>query len=129
MAEIQHVVSMGERSSDSEEAETQSISNSLMARFKTVDEAAEENENNKSRSQSPTLKIQKVIFLLRDTEDFKKYYEPRVVSLGPIHHGKENYQLGEKYKLLLTSEFVKGRGNDINTLYKKIEQKIKKLKD
>uniref|UniRef100_A0A2N9EV22 Uncharacterized protein n=1 Tax=Fagus sylvatica TaxID=28930 RepID=A0A2N9EV22_FAGSY len=126
MAEIQHVVSMGERSSDSEEAETQSISISLKARFKTVNEAAEENKKNKS--QSPTPKIQKVIFLLRDTKDFEKYYEPRVVSLGPIHHGKEKYQLGEKYKLLLTSEFVKGSCKGINALYMKIERRIKKLK-
>uniref|UniRef100_A0A2N9F1L2 Uncharacterized protein n=1 Tax=Fagus sylvatica TaxID=28930 RepID=A0A2N9F1L2_FAGSY len=131
MAEIQHVVSMGERSSDSEEAETQSISISLKARFKTVNEAAEENKKNKSQSQSqsPTPKIQKVIFLLRDTKDFEKYYEPRVVSLGPIHHGKEKYQLGEKYKLLLTSEFVKGSCKGINALYMKIERRIKKLKD
>ena len=131
MAEIQHVVSMGERSSDSEEAETQSISISLKARFKTVNEAAEENKKNKSQSQSqsPTPKIQKVIFLLRDTKDFEKYYEPRVVSLGPIHHGKEKYQQGEKYKLLLTSEFVKGSGKKINDLYMKIERRIKKLKD
>ncbi len=44
MAEIQLVVSMGECSSDSEEAATQSISNSLMARFNTVDKAAKENK-------------------------------------------------------------------------------------
>jgi len=44
-------------------------------------------------------KIQKVIFLLQDHKHFVKYFEPKVVSLGPIHHGKPKYRLGEKYKL------------------------------
>ena len=132
MAEIQHVSIEEQHVVSIEEAETQSISiptTSLMARFKTVNEAAEENEKNKSQSQSLTPKIQKVIFLLRDPKDFDKYYEPRVVSLGPIHHGKERYQLGEKYKLVLTSEFLKGSGKDIKDLYKKIEENINDLRN
>ena len=43
-------------------------------------------------------KIQKVIFLLRDHKHFVKYFEPRVASLGPIHHGNPKYQLREMYK-------------------------------
>uniref|UniRef100_A0A2N9GJN9 Uncharacterized protein n=1 Tax=Fagus sylvatica TaxID=28930 RepID=A0A2N9GJN9_FAGSY len=118
----------GETSSGTtKEAQTQSISiqpSTLEAKFNTVNEA-EENAKN----QSTTPKIQKVIFLLRDQKDFEKYYEPRVVSLGPIHHGKEKYQLGEKYKLVLTSKFVKGSGKDIKDLYKKIEENINDLRD
>jgi hypothetical protein len=58
-------------------------------------------------------KIQKVPSLLRDNEKVAKYFEPRVVSLGPIHHGKPKYQKAEKYKLRLASAFVKesGKGN------------------
>ena len=108
--------------------ESQMCSNStqtttlLEERIKTITEAGENAKN-----QSPTPKIQKVIFLRRDEKDFEKYYEPRVVSLGPIHHGKPKYQLGEKYKLLLTFEFVKDKG-DIKILYQKIEEKIKELR-
>jgi hypothetical protein len=118
----------GETSSGTtKEAQTQSISiqsSTLEAKFNMVKEA-EEN----AKKQSTTPKIQKVIFLLRDQKDFEKYYEPRVASLGPIHHGKEKYKLGEKYKLVLTSEFVKGSGKDIKDLYKKIEENINDLRN
>ncbi|KAM4091701.1 hypothetical protein ACJW30_09G156400 [Castanea mollissima] len=110
-----------------EEAQVHSISietSTLEARFETVKKAG---ENAKNHSSSP--KIQKVIFLLRDQEDFKKYYEPRVVSLGPIHHGKEKYKLAEEYKLLLTYEFVNGSGKEINDLYKKIGENIRELRE
>uniref|UniRef100_A0A2N9F2I4 Uncharacterized protein n=1 Tax=Fagus sylvatica TaxID=28930 RepID=A0A2N9F2I4_FAGSY len=143
MAGIEHVVSMeefhsrkvvrreaGETSSGApDDVQTQNISiqaNTLAERFNMVKEAGE-NVRNQQHSIS-TPKIQKVIFLLRDQKDFEKYYEPRVASLGPIHHGKEKYQLGEKYKLVLTSEFVKGSDKDIKDLYKKIEENINDLR-
>ena len=86
-------------------------------------------EARKNVTPSPTPKIQKVIFLLRDNKDFfQKHYEPRAVSLGPIHHGKEKYKLGEKYKLVLTYEFVNGSEEKINELYENIEEKISELK-
>jgi hypothetical protein len=86
----------------------------------------------------PPAKIQKVIFLLRDDEKcFVRYFEPRVASLGPIHHGKPKYQLGEKYKLRLAYEFVeccsKHKSNNlyegINSLYEKIKEEIKELRE
>ena len=110
-----------------EEVQVHSISiqtSTLEARFETVKKAGE-----KANNHSPTPKIQKVIFLLRDEKNFQKYYEPRVVSLGPIHHGKEKYQLGEGYKLVLTYEFVNGSGKEIKDLYKKIEDNIKELRE
>ncbi|KAM3690919.1 hypothetical protein ACJW31_09G156700 [Castanea mollissima] len=95
----------------------------LEARIKTVVEAKE------NVKPSPKPKIQKVIFLLRDHKDFQKLYEPRAVSLGPIHHGHKKYELGEKYKLLLTNEFVGGNAKTIHDLYKKIGEKIMELRD
>ncbi|XP_030924534.1 UPF0481 protein At3g47200-like [Quercus lobata] len=97
-----------------------SQNNTLEARLREAE------ENAKNQSQTP--KIQKVIFLLRDNNDFNKNYEPKVVSLGPIHHGKPNYQLGEKYKLLLTNEFIKGSGKSMQDLYQKIKEKINELR-
>ncbi|KAE8098655.1 hypothetical protein FH972_016700 [Carpinus fangiana] len=41
-------------------------------------------------------KIQKVSFLLRENENVAKYFEPRVVSLGPIHHAESLYAQIEK---------------------------------
>ncbi|KAM3738807.1 hypothetical protein ACB098_09G158700 [Castanea mollissima] len=87
-------------------------------------------EARKNLAPSPAPKIQKVIFLLRDNKDFfQKHYEPRAVSLGPIHHGNEKYKLGEKYKLVLTYEFVERSEEKINDLFKKIKEKIKELKE
>jgi hypothetical protein len=84
----------------------------------------------------PPAKIQKVIFLLREDEKcFVKYFEPRVASLGPIHHGNPKYQLGEKYKVRLAYEFVdcnKNKSNNlnegINYLYEKVKEEIKELR-
>uniref|UniRef100_A0A2N9FPM3 Uncharacterized protein n=1 Tax=Fagus sylvatica TaxID=28930 RepID=A0A2N9FPM3_FAGSY len=142
MAGNEHVISMEEfhsrysvrrvtgetSSSAADEAETKSIqiqTTTLEARVQTIREA-KENVNNKSHL---IPKIQKVIFFLRDEKDLTKYYEPRVVSLGPIHHRNPKYQLGEQYKLLLTYEFVKGSEKMINDLYEKIKEKIKDLRD
>ena len=144
MAGKEHVISMEEfhsrysvrrvtgetSSSATDEAETksnqiQTTTLDLEARVQAIIKATK-NENNQSH---PIPKIQKVIFFLRDETDLKKYYEPRVVSLGPIHHRNPKYQLGEKYKHLLTHEFVKGCDKKINDLYKKTKEKIKELRD
>ncbi|XP_030967381.1 UPF0481 protein At3g47200-like [Quercus lobata] len=96
----------------------------LKARLEKVMEAK---ENAMNQSQIP--KIQKVIFLLREpVDDFRKYYEPKVVSLGPIHHGNPKYQLGENYKLLLTCEFIKGSGKNMEDVYNMIKEKIYELR-
>ncbi|XP_030924354.1 UPF0481 protein At3g47200-like [Quercus lobata] len=135
MAGQEHVVSMEAlfsreasktSSSVTEDSETNSISSettTLEAKIKTVMEAR------KNVTLSPAPKIQKVIFLLRDNKDFNIHYEPRAVSLGPIHHGNEKYKLGEKYKLVLAYEFVEGSEEKINDLFKKIKEKIKELKE
>ena len=52
-----------------------------------------------------------------------------MISLGPIHHGKPKYQLGEKYKLVLTSEFIESSGKSMEEVHKKIQDNIKDLRD
>ncbi|XP_059428321.1 UPF0481 protein At3g47200-like [Corylus avellana] len=74
-------------------------------------------------------KIQKVIFLLRDHKHFVKYFEPRVVALGPIHHDNKKYQLGEKYKLILANKFVECSGKSIEVLYEAVVNEIKQLRE
>ncbi|KAL4607587.1 hypothetical protein ACB092_09G186300 [Castanea dentata] len=96
----------------------------ISTKFETVREAGKYEKN-----KSPMQKIQKVTFLLRNDKDFEKYYEPRVISLGPIHHGKPKYQLGEKYKLVLTSEFIESSGKSMEEVHKKIQDNIKELRD
>ncbi|KAH7511777.1 hypothetical protein FEM48_Zijuj12G0018700 [Ziziphus jujuba var. spinosa] len=78
----------------------------------------------------PKPKIQRVPPMLRDRKNFEKYFEPRAVSLGPLHHGKPNLQVAEKYKPKLTKRFIKDRGTDKGKdLYKKIWNNIKELRD
>lgn len=76
-------------------------------------------------------KIQQVPFLLRDNKNVAKYFEPKVVSFGPIHHGKPKYQLAEENKLLLANKFVEesGEGKKAESLYVEIEKKIKQLRE
>ena len=42
----------------------------------------------------------------RNHKKFQRYCEPRVVSLGPIYHCKPEYELLEKFKLILAKDFI-----------------------
>ncbi|KAF3961332.1 hypothetical protein CMV_014042 [Castanea mollissima] len=72
-------------------------------------------------------KIQKVL-LLRDHKHFEKYCEPRVVSIGPIHHGKPKYRLSEEYKLTLAENFIEESGKTGKELYMVIKNNIDQLR-
>ncbi|KEH41293.1 DUF247 domain protein [Medicago truncatula] len=41
-------------------------------------------------------KIQKVASDLRNRKDFEKHYSPKLVSMGPIHHGRPNLECNPK---------------------------------
>ncbi|KAG7958821.1 hypothetical protein I3843_10G037800 [Carya illinoinensis] len=104
-----------------QEAQTQSG----LSREERVKMFKEENGDRMSK----TPKIQKVIFLLRDHKEFVKYYEPRVVSLGPIHHGKEKYQLAETFKRNLAKLFVARSYKTIEEICEAIDGRIKELRE
>uniref|UniRef100_A0A2N9GGG3 Uncharacterized protein n=1 Tax=Fagus sylvatica TaxID=28930 RepID=A0A2N9GGG3_FAGSY len=67
--------------------------------------------------------------LSRPEKNFQKYYEPRVVSLGPIHHGNSKYRLAENYKLRLAQAFVSDSGKSDEYIYGQIEKNIEQLKE
>ena len=46
-------------------------------------------------------RIPKVPLMLRGTWDFEKFYEPRVISFGPYHHGKPQLHPMEMIKPLM----------------------------
>ncbi|KAF2289301.1 hypothetical protein GH714_034328 [Hevea brasiliensis] len=73
----------------------------LQERLDSLNEAAQKPE--KSR-------IQKVPFMLREDEEFKKHYEPRVVAIGPIHHGCPNFDYAETIKHRLAGHFMEEQG-------------------
>uniref|UniRef100_A0A7N2M3D9 Uncharacterized protein n=1 Tax=Quercus lobata TaxID=97700 RepID=A0A7N2M3D9_QUELO len=69
------------------------------------------------------------VLMLRGHKHYRKYCEPRVVSLGPIHHGKSKYQLTEEYKLMLADKFIGKTGRTVEELYGIIEDNIKELRE
>jgi hypothetical protein len=81
----------------------------------------------KSHQYSPA-KIQRVPEYLRNRKKFKEHYLPRLVSIGPIHHGNANLKLGEKYKLMWAAQYIEVNRLDSQNLYKKIVEKIDELK-
>ncbi|CAL9025396.1 unnamed protein product [Prunus brigantina] len=83
----------------------------------------------KSPIPSSQPKIQKVPLMLRDHKNFDKYYVPRAVAIGPFHHGNPRCKLAQKYKRMLTSRFAEFVGQKEEDLYKKIEEKIKELRE
>ncbi|KAG6618137.1 hypothetical protein I3842_Q125400 [Carya illinoinensis] len=98
-------------------------------RKENLEKLKEAGANIKRNSAAKTTpKIQKVPALLRGHENFKKYFEPRVVSLGPIHHGNKEYQAAEDFKLGMASEFVEDSGESGEFLLEKIVGNIKQLK-
>jgi hypothetical protein len=87
-----------------------------------LEKAREDTAPNEAEKTGP--KIQMAPFLLREHPNVAKYFEPRVMSLGPIHHhGKPKYKRAEKYKLGLANKFVKESRKTVESLYKKLRRK------
>ena len=79
-------------------------------------------------SQSQWPRLPKVPHMLRGTQDFKKLYEPRVISIGPYHHGKPDLGRVEMIKPLYAEQFLAGINQDFKDLYTKIESKIEAVR-
>ncbi|KAL4607417.1 hypothetical protein ACB092_09G172300, partial [Castanea dentata] len=61
--------------------------------------------------------------------NFLRNCKPRVVSVGPIHHGKPKYRLTEEYKLTLANDFIGKSGKSHEELYEIIKKNIKELRE
>ena len=86
-------------------------------------------EKAEARTQSQWPRIPKVPHILRGTQDFKKLYEPRVISIGPYHHGKPHLHPGEMIKPLCARTFLADRKQDIEVLYKNIKSNIEAVRN
>ncbi|KAL3533636.1 hypothetical protein ACH5RR_007157 [Cinchona calisaya] len=75
--------------------------------------------NGKQRENKNYLgrQMQKVPPLLRLDKNNQQDYDPLAVSLGPYHHGKEELQLAEDFKLTALEMFVDGSGQDVLFFY------------
>ncbi|WKA02831.1 hypothetical protein VitviT2T_020984 [Vitis vinifera] len=63
-------------------------------------------KNAEESTQSQWPRLPKAPHMLRGTQDFKKLYEPRVISIGPYHHGKPHLHPGEMIKPLCAQNFL-----------------------
>jgi hypothetical protein len=52
-------------------------------------------------------------------KDFETHYSPKVVSFGPIHHGRPNLELGEQYKLMWAVKYIQNTNLNPQDLHKK----------
>ncbi|KAJ7976677.1 hypothetical protein O6P43_006427 [Quillaja saponaria] len=66
-----------------------------------------------------TAEIPRIPKTLQDVESIKDFYVPKVVSIGPYHHGKkEEYQRMESLKIRMAWKFI--RHFDINDVYESV---------
>ncbi|KAE8728937.1 hypothetical protein F3Y22_tig00004041pilonHSYRG00042 [Hibiscus syriacus] len=102
------------------------LSNVDIERLESLDKAFEGDHQLK-----PTTKplIQRVPSTLGIPDDFVKYFKPRVISIGPIHHGDPTLRGSEQLKLRLAAHFVKNIGVEKETLYNAIKTEICSLKE
>ncbi|KAL2347022.1 hypothetical protein Fmac_001022 [Flemingia macrophylla] len=73
-------------------------------------------------------RIQRVAHHLRDRKHLTKHYTPKLVSMGPIHHGEPKLRLGEHYKQMWASTYILNKKITPKTLHKDVEANIDYLK-
>ena len=83
----------------------------------------------RTQSQTQWPRIPRVPQILRWTQDFNKFYEPRVISFGPYHHSKPDLHPEEMIKPLYAEQFLADSNQDIKDLYTKIGSNIKAVRD
>ncbi|XP_017629136.2 UPF0481 protein At3g47200-like [Gossypium arboreum] len=96
-----------------------------LSNLRSLDEALEGGQ--------PTFRdkplIREVPSTLSRNEDFKKYFKPKVVAIGPLHHYDPALPESKKLKLKLAAHFVKKIGIDKESLYSNIKQEMDSLKE
>ena len=68
------------------------------------------------------LPCPKVPPMLRNNERTKDYYDPKLISFGPYHHGKDELQATQKIKTKVMRNFILEHGKTIEDLYIKVRK-------
>ncbi|QHN75636.1 hypothetical protein HN51_053314 [Arachis hypogaea] len=69
---------------------------------------SEENLESKIRKSDERNNIPRIPQHMAERVDFRNYYEPRIISIGPIHLPKEDLLQGKLYKDLWAAKYVQG---------------------
>ncbi|GMI65891.1 hypothetical protein like AT3G50150 [Hibiscus trionum] len=87
---------------------------------------------NQGNASSPRTKplIQRVSSVLKRgvKADFHKYFEPRLVSIGPLHHGNPRFKRSEQTKHKLAALFAEENGIPAKSLFDNIKAEIYELR-
>ncbi|KAD3336267.1 hypothetical protein R6Q59_028507 [Mikania micrantha] len=97
----------------------------------TVENSDEDWLHSILKAQSPpsrTTRIPRVPMILKENMDHDKYYVPKVVSLGPYHHGKPDLEPVEGFKPLYTNRLLKGNQELILGLYHNLAKMVQTLR-
>ncbi|KAL4378807.1 hypothetical protein GQ457_02G040470 [Hibiscus cannabinus] len=101
------------------------LTNDDLERLKSLDKALEGDQLLKLTAKPL---IQRVPSTLCIPKAFVKYFNPRVISIGPIHHDDPALRGSEQLKLRLAAHFVNNIGVEKETLYNTIKTEIASLK-
>jgi len=89
-------------------------------------------QNTSDRSEAGLkAKIQRVPrHLVGDgTMHYEKHFTPKLMSLGPIHYGAPELQLGEQYKQMWAAMFFRSTDQTSQFLFGKIAENVEALKE
>ncbi|MQM07335.1 hypothetical protein Taro_040174 [Colocasia esculenta] len=84
----------------------------------------ESNERLRCIQERKQPKIQRVSSLLRDVETNKPFFEPKVVSLGPYHHGQQKFAAMEEIKRAAAARFAGGEAVPMCVFYNKVKSVV-----
>ncbi|XP_052877403.1 uncharacterized protein LOC128283992 [Gossypium arboreum] len=100
------------------------LSSGELANLRSLDKALDGGQ--------PTLRdkplIRKVPSTLRRKEGFKKYFKPKVISIGPLHHDDPTLHESKELKLKLAANFFNNIDVHKVSLYSNMKKEIDSLK-
>ncbi|KAF7130347.1 hypothetical protein RHSIM_Rhsim10G0160600 [Rhododendron simsii] len=74
------------------------------------------------RTKLSERRMEKVPLTMRQDEKIKGYFDPKVVSIGPYHHGKEELQIAERVKPIVAQLYIKRSGRDMDEFRRNIRE-------
>ncbi|KAF4352403.1 hypothetical protein F8388_016682 [Cannabis sativa] len=75
------------------------------------------------------IKIQKVPKMMLRKNNWKEYYKPKEIAIGPLHAFTKSLKNTDDLKHRLTARFIKESGRDGRTLLEEIKKNISQLKE
>ncbi|KAE9449969.1 hypothetical protein C3L33_18122, partial [Rhododendron williamsianum] len=74
------------------------------------------------RTKLSERRMEKVPLTMRQDEKTKGYFDPKVVSIGPYHHEKEELQIAERVKPIVAHLYIKRSGRDMDEFRRNIRK-------